>query len=221
MLSRGVLAALAILLAPAGAAAEEAAALAVRIGGDEIRMPVPAGYCEPTGRYANIAQLTDAMDRENITYLALVDCAAVNAGRELSRYLFLRAPKVFASERLTREQLFERMGPMPENAPNLLLDNPAMDQAKGAARRATGRNVELSGEMRPVAKDEAGYYMAGGLQQDDAGRSRRTSVGIGATAVRGHVVTVNSYVRGSDLAAVREALKVARETTQGLVAANP
>ena len=195
--------------------------LSVKIGGDEVRMPVPEGYCEPQGRYANIAQLTDAMDSQSITYLALVDCAAQAGGGDLQRYLFLRAPKAMMAERLTRPELLDRMGPVPDSSLNLALDNPGVERARQDAERAQGRKLEVSADIRPVAKDAHGFYVAGLMKTGSGGQTRETAIAIGATTAQRHVVAINSYVRGSDLAAVREALRVAREATRELAEANP
>ncbi|MBL8552638.1 MAG: hypothetical protein JNL41_00060 [Phenylobacterium sp.] len=211
----------AALLAWPQAASAADGITAIRVGGDEIRAPVPAGYCPPEGRYANIAQITDAMDSQSITYLALVDCDALAEGRNLRRYLFLRAPKVMADQRLTRAELIERMGPIPETPLNLALNNPAWEQAKAEAERSAGRKLQVGADMRPVARDANGYYVAGVIKLSAGAEARWTAVAVGATAVKGHVLAVTSYIAGSDADALRETLDVAKASAKALAEANP
>ncbi|MBX3483991.1 hypothetical protein [Phenylobacterium sp.] len=194
---------------------------AVRVGGDEIRVPVPDGYCPPEGRYANIAQVTDAMDSQSITYLALIDCEALAAGANLRRYLFLRAPKAMADQKLTRAELIERMGPIPETPLNLALGNPAWEQARAEAERAAGRKLKVGADMRPVARDANGYYVAGVIRLSAGAEARPTAVAVGATVVKGHVLAVTSYIAGSDVEALRETLDVAKASAKAIAEANP
>jgi hypothetical protein len=168
----------------------------VRLGGDEVWLAVPSGYCEPMGRYANLAALTDASDSQSVTYLALVDCADQAAGRAISRSLLLRAPKSAMSERVTRAEFLDRLG--------TLAPTPAAERPR-------------DGALRLVAGDENGRYLGGLIRQ---GR-RTTALAVAVTAVKGHVVSLSSYVTGEPEQALEAALGIAQAQARALVEANP
>jgi hypothetical protein len=60
-----------LLSGAARATDEPPTTLHFRLSGDEITVPVPAKYCEPTGVYADRVQLAAAADSQNVTLLSL------------------------------------------------------------------------------------------------------------------------------------------------------
>ena len=48
--------------------------------GDDIRTPIPDGLCEVRDRYVALAQMLAAGDEQNLTFMTLYDCAAMDRG---------------------------------------------------------------------------------------------------------------------------------------------
>jgi len=92
----------AALLNTAHAVAQTARTAQFRIGGVAFSVPLPEGYCEPTGRNVDVAQFTAALDDKNVTVLSLFPC---NSDGDSSDYYLIKAPKSALFVTLTREQV--------------------------------------------------------------------------------------------------------------------
>jgi len=55
--------------APLAVQAAEPKIKVVRVIGDDIRVPIPDGFCEPEGPFQDNARLAEASDTQNVTFL--------------------------------------------------------------------------------------------------------------------------------------------------------
>jgi len=225
-LACAVLAAAPAQAAPAKAAPPKAmqvgpTTLSFRMLGDEITVPTPAGYCEPTGPYADAAQVAAAGDSQNVTLLSLYNCAEMAAGAPSQHWAFIKAPKSLMSTRATLAQLLEGMGAVPESDLKAALEDPNINEGvQKELSKVTGADVKVASSIVPVDRDANGYYLAGTVQMSAGESNIAAAVAVGFTAVKGHLITYNLYGPGQSPAAVRAVLDVARVETKRIVDAN-
>lgn len=205
----------------ARAAAQPSTILHFRLAGDEIAVPVPAGYCEPTGVYADRAQLAAAADSQNVTLLSLFNCAEMEAGGAAQHFAYIKIPKTVLNARVGLAELLSQLGQVPDSE---MAD--AVSDAKTSSGVANdisaigGRDVAVHSAINPVARDDIAYYLAGTLQIKMEGEDIALAVSISMTSVKNHMLTYNFYVPGHDLAAIRMALEQTKTETRRLLAAN-
>ena len=212
--------------APSKVTAPKAAAmglqtLSFRMLGDEITVPTPAGFCEPTGAYADTAQIAAAGDSQNVTLLSLYNCSEMAAEQPSQHWAFIKAPKSLMSTRATLAELLEGMGAIPESDMKVALENPEInEQVQKDVGQVIGRDVKVVTRIVPVDRDANGYYMAGTVLMSAGETKIAAAVAIGFTSVRGHLITYNLYGPGQSPAAIRAVLDEARATTKRIVDAN-
>src|SRR3954468_23012087 len=130
-----------------------------RIAGAGFEMPLPAGYCLPTGKAVDGAQITAAGDRDNVTDLTLVSCT----GEPFSSYILIKTPTTVLTLDINREQALKGLGEAfdaPDFKQKLASGELLRDSGKGVSD-ALGQRVDLVGEVKPLGKDEACAYVGG------------------------------------------------------------
>jgi hypothetical protein len=207
--------------APLAAQAAGSQVKVIRVMGDDIRVPVPEGYCEPQGSYRDNAQRAEASDSQNVTFLTFFRCDEMAAGGDLQHLIYIKAPKPALSARATLKELLDGMGSIPaSDLASALDDDKIRPGVEKDASQVFGTNVQIKSEIKPAAKDAFGWYMAGTVDYSVAGKNLGLAVAIGMTAVKGHVLSYNTYGPGKDVAAVRATLAQAKAETKVFVEAN-
>jgi len=206
--------------APLAAQAAEPKIKVVRVIGDDIRVPIPDGFCEPEGPFQDNARLAEASDTQNVTFLALFSCADMAKG-DVQHMIYIKGPKELLTTRASLKELLDAMGAVPESEMNkVLADDSISPGVEKDASKAFGQKVEMKTEIQPAAKDAYAYYLAGSVEADVGERHIVTAVGVAMTSVKGHVLSYNAYMPGKDVAAIRAALEQAKAETRKLLAAN-
>jgi hypothetical protein len=189
-------AAMAAAAAPAASArsSESSKSARFRINGVDLEMPVPAGYCAPTGRLVDVAQLTASMDKDNVTHLTFYTCPTVSE----TDYILVKTPNQALLVDMDREQVANAVGAAMETpAIRDQLDYDAMrKRAAEGASEALHTKVEDSGEIRPLGHDSACGYVGGTMEVSAQAIRYRISLGACISAVGRRVVTV--FVYGPD-----------------------
>ena len=205
--------------APATATASSAT-VTVRVVGDDIDLPLPAGYCEPTGRYIDLAQIIAAVDKESITLATFYDCAAMAAEEVPKRYIIVKALRAALMQRITREELLKQLGDIPKSEMTAAIQAATTSEALSKNASEVLGDVDLGAKMEPADADENGYYMAGvGRFKKDA-TSYTLAMAVGITSVKGHVLSLSAYQPGETMKTIAETLRQARFETSRMVKAN-
>jgi hypothetical protein len=216
----GACAALSFALLGSGAQAAEAFKT-IRVVGDDIRVPIPEGYCEPRSQYADAAQMASALDNQNVTFLSLISCKEMDAGGPMSHFIYIKAPKNALNARVGLAELLKGMGEVPPSELSKALEGDRIDaQIEKDAGSMLGRRLEVKTEIKPAASDAFAYYLAGTVAMDAGDGRSASGVAVALTAVKGHVISYNTYAPPGDLASVREALAQAKQEVRRLVEAN-
>jgi hypothetical protein len=164
------------------------------VGTVNLEIPIPAGYCLPTGDIAAVAQVVAASDDVNVTDLTLVRCG-VGSQAALEDYMIIKTPKRALVDTVTREQLLVAVGAE--------FDRPEFKDfiAKGVGAQAEnqwknmGVEIHFSGTPQPLGRDNVCAYLGGQLSPSDKdGKIYPTLMGGCLTSVGGKVVSVFRYV---------------------------
>jgi hypothetical protein len=192
-----------------------------RLAGDEIAVPMPAGFCEQAGKFADQAQLMAAADNQNVTLLSLASCAEMAAGGPLSHYAYVKIPKRALTARVTLPELLAQMGAVPESEMKSAVANdkisPNVEQGLHAV---TGRDVKVRSSIVPVDRDASGYYLAGVIDVSLGDKSGTIAAVVAITAAKGHILTYNLYGPRIDAPGVHALLVDAKAETTRILAAN-
>jgi hypothetical protein len=182
------------LALPAVAQAQEQTG-SFRLGGVAFEVPLPKGYCPPQGKAIDVAQMVAAADVDNITDLSLFPCG--NDGSAANYYL-VKTPKGMLATSMTRPQVLAAVGAefdKPEFN-EMLASGAINDKTSKAYTDMTRQVTTLTGQVKPLGRDETCAYLGGVLnfKTDKIAYSRAISGCI--TAVADRVVFVFRYSEG-------------------------
>lgn len=200
----------AALVALTPAAAVRAAPASFRSGGVEFQMPIPAGYCLPKGSQIDIVQLLAAGDDRNVTHLTLLPCVEKKG---IDRdYIVLKTPKEALLVPLDRAKFLEELGAVFESQEfrSELASGNILQESGKAAGAVVGTPIDLTGDIRPLGKDERCGYMGGTLKVASAVANYTLAVGMCMTVVAGRLLTINWYGPDTGSRGVAELLQKSR-----------
>jgi hypothetical protein len=212
MLKRSM-AVLVLVGSPAAAAAETAQ---FSIGGVAITSPVPAGYCLPQGPQVQAVNTVAAGDARNVTHLALLACAP--PGGQVASYILLKTPNEAVNATLDLNRFLADAGAAFESpAFKEMLDSGKLhDESEQSMGKAMGARIDLSGDVRPLGKDERCAYLGGTMHVKSGTSDYKVSIGMCMTVVAGRLLTINWYGPDKGSAGVRELLVKARGLAAGI-----
>ena len=204
----------ALLLVGTTAAGAAGPTASFRFGGVAFEAPIPDGYCLPQGRDIDAAQLIAAADRENVTHLTLYRCGPNEGVR--NDYILLKTPRQALFANLEREQLLSAMAQVFESQEFESTVAAMPDRVEGDLSTVVGREIDLTGRIQPLGRDDTCAYLGGTMQVNSALLSYPISVGICMTVVSGRLVSVNYYGSDRGEAGVRDLLERAKLFAQGM-----
>lgn len=133
------------------------------IGPDSLTMPVPDGYCVPSGKLIGLAQATAAADTTNVTLATFLAC-----GREgvnpFQDYVLLKVPVTALMVKIDKASALDQLeaamtGP---NAPKF---DAAMEQrVEGSIGKVIGRKTNVQTNYGYMGRDGDCLYMGGRIQ---------------------------------------------------------
>jgi hypothetical protein len=195
--------ALAVLLcvAPFGCSKAEAASnqekpvATFRFSGTSFSLPIPDGYCLPTGRDVDVAQLLAAGDNENVTHLMLNWCEPRSREAIDDDYILIKTPKHALLAFVDRKSFMEAVGvefDKPDFAAALARED-FTDGAEKSLEETLGSKIDIGGALRPLGKDDVCAYLGGTLEIATPKLAYKISVAGCITSVANRVVTLYWY----------------------------
>ncbi|MDH7972610.1 hypothetical protein QH494_10490 [Sphingomonas sp. AR_OL41] len=177
------------------------------VGGVALTMPLPPGYCIPTGRDAAVAQLVAAGDKGAVTHATLKQCdGSIGAG--VNDYTLIKTPTSMLMPVVDRPTLIKELGAEFDN-PVAVADMNTGD-AGADLSQVLGTKVEIKGLIKPLGHDDVCAYMGGQVNVTGAGISYLQPTGVCITSVGGKVVTIARYGKDLAPAAIATLLRAAR-----------
>ena len=188
------------------------------LGGESLRMPIPAGFCEPAGVYIPFAEKMRAAAPD--ARLLLFDCAETAAMGPLSHMLIVQTLRMPGITGLSREALVGKMAAMPASAWGQISE----DAGDSAADRLKGLGVVKDADMKmgvsPVGVEGGVFYLTSVMRMSGNGRSAIRVAAMGMTVVRGQPLMLTVTRDGSGPDDVAAALAEDNAAIAGLMAAN-
>ncbi|HYD13588.1 MAG TPA: hypothetical protein VEC11_12145 [Allosphingosinicella sp.] len=202
-----------LMLALAAAASAQKAAAQATVSftsaGIRFDVPLPSGYCLPRGPFVEFAQQIATADVQNVTHLTLYRCDQQSGDRVVD-YILIKTPRPALGTRITREQLMADLGREFAAIPagGSLLSDESVDAIEGRIASALGRQLEMTGSVRPLGRDSVCAYLGGIFALTMAGGTHNVSAGACVTSVAERIITVNWY--GADRGSAGVAALLAR-----------
>lgn len=133
----------------------------IDVGGRKLEVPIPQGYCLPSGEAAGNAKAQAALDDRNATLLFLVDCRREKA---LENFLVIKTPLSMLTSDVSKDELLQGLGGEGFNDPDFRRRLDAGEFEKHASERASdiaGRSVTFEVTIKPRGLDQTCAYLGG------------------------------------------------------------
>lgn len=185
--------AIALLLAGSPAIAAESPRASFSINNIRFSLEIPPGYCEPEGAEIEAARVLAAGDQLNVTHLTLIPC---ESGASASAdYILIKTPAVVLGATVQRGEFLQMLGDAFANTElmaNLTSDRVFAESGRGVSE-AFGTEVDLSGSIRPLGRDDMCGYIGGAVRVSSAAGDYNVSFGACLTAISGRIMSVYWY----------------------------
>jgi hypothetical protein len=204
-----------------GAAAQAAEPRSVVVDGQAVRLPVPEGFCLPTGPYEVGARQMAAFDEDNVTLLTLNSCSQMAAkARRMTHYVHVKFPVSARGLTVTMADVHREFPDAPDVFARWF--DAIMDEGdlNGDFTQLLGKEAVFSQGLRPVGEDQTGFYLAGTLTLEAGDERVVMSAASGVTSIRGKVIAFNVYGPGSTPADIAARLREAKGLVRAALAAN-
>ena len=203
----------------AASSAIAASPLTFSVGDVAMKGSIPDGYCLPTGRAKQAADLLAKGDVENQTPAMLVRCEHSEDAKDLKYdYYLIKAPRADFPA-MTRADFIAMM--VKELALPIYKDGGAsLGKAEEGLSDAMGTKVDLSGEIKPRGNDNVCIYLGGEIKVASAVATYPIAVGGCGTIVGGKMLFVYSYDDPAKANSVAVQLRRARALADTLAAAD-
>lgn len=173
------------------AAAQSAATADFETGGVRFTLPLPQGFCLPSGGGVAAAEQLAAGDERNLTLLTLYPCGYQGDGAH--DYYLIKIPKRAIGVTVDREQLLSAI---------------AAENAKPASA--------ADPRMAPAGRDEMCVYLTGRFQLEVRGKPRSRVMGSCLTVAGGRVVAIYRYGDGATADEAKALLPMARAVADSI-----
>ena len=184
-----------LLAAGLGTALAAEKLLKLQIGTVRLVMPVPQGFCEPTGSMAALAKTNASADPDNATVATLTACNRTPAIEPWQNYVLIKAPNGLINTAVPKETGLDQMDTI-FSGPNSPKFDDAMTKKTGDnTERVFGTRVEITGQFGYAGRDKDCVYLAGPMQGKAAGIDKVVTGQIATciTVVGTRMFAVNLY----------------------------
>jgi hypothetical protein len=220
----GRIAVLAVFLscAAAGAAgADPANAIAAfSLPGGNFNVPLPDGYCIPTGEYEASAKITAAADADNLTDISFTSCSEMAANQPATTWGMIKTPlSTLKSAAGSRSELIDYFKTQvhPEDMKRWT------DEAssEGQAQKVAGADTKIEASLKLLDTDAYGAYSGGTLSAAPAGgKGVVLGCAFGVTIANNRVFTLYLFAPYEGAKDVVNLLAKVKTATRAFVAAN-
>lgn len=179
----------ALALVPGMAAAQGAAQHRFSVGGKAFSVPVPQGYCLPSGATVALAERSAALDSMNLTHADLERCGTFGED-----YVHIKSPREAMPVDMPRADFLALIARELQTANGQQLVDDALDDAAREVAEGTGNTVKLTNTVpRYIGQDDMCVYMA--LRGDVVGVNGTIKISglICMTVIEGQFMNVNAY----------------------------
>lgn len=199
-------AALGLLAAPGGAAAKDEAQHRFTVGGKAFTVPVPQGYCLPTGGAIALAEKVASLDSMNLTHANLDRCGTFGED-----YVHIKSPRTSQPVPMPRADFLALIARELQTASGQKLVGDAIEEAGRNVAKGTNNEVQFDNAVpRFIGQDDMCAYMV--LVSDVVGAQGAIKIRgvICMTVVGAEFMNVNAYAiegRGTTEAQLKDRVR--------------
>ena len=179
----------ALALVPGVAAAQGTVQHRFTVGGEAFTVPVPQGYCLPSGASVALAERSAALDSMNMTHADLERCGTFGED-----YVHIKSPREALPIDIPRADFLALIAQELQTANGQQLVDDALDEAAREVADGTGNAVKLANTVpRFIGQDDMCVYMA--LRGDVVGESGSVKISgvICMTVIERQFMNINAY----------------------------
>lgn len=193
----------------------------VKVDGVDIRIPLPEGMCEtPPGPYADAAAQTAAADKFNDTILTVFSCDLLAGKTSEITYAIMKRPASTRGQTIARPAVIAEYRKDPAAFKKALNAGANSAEAKEMLDELVPPDTKISTGLTPAGADDDGIYVSGVANVQGAGMPSTVAIGMSITAVKGKMLSWNTYATGDTAGVVGNQLRIAKAATKALVKAN-
>ncbi|MBN8809572.1 MAG: hypothetical protein J0I47_15235 [Sphingomonas sp.] len=181
------IAATAIIATAAAADAPSSQTASFNVGGVAYTMPLPAGYCLPTGQLIAIAQTVAAADSANVTNLTLYRCDATPA--KIGDYALVKTPANLISMTVDHATFAAQIAPEFDKPMPVSSDEISANVADNYDK-VIGKRPTIGIKLATRGHDAVCGYMTGGGTVGNGTITKDIAMGACTTAIGGRVIQV-------------------------------
>lgn len=168
---------------------------ALQVGTVALEMIPPTGFCAPATPEAKAgAQLTAAMDQDNMTLSTLIPCGATKM--DGPDYFLVKAPNAALAATYERETFMAEL----EKAmalPTFADPSTTNSRVEQNIEKVIGQRPDLTGGVKPLGRDKVCVYMGGVMSLTSGDISYSRAITACMTIVGGKIITIYRYSEGA------------------------
>jgi hypothetical protein len=190
-----------------------------RIGGVNLTMPMPEGYCKPKGRDIDVAQLMAAADTQNVTHFSAIKCDDDGA---MLDYILFKTPSAALLANMERAEFLKEISAAfasPE-VQAALKSNKISSEVSRDFERVLNVKVSIDAAIEPRGNDDECGYVGGYGSFTDVPKPYRIALGMCMTTVVNKVISVNVYGKPKDANDVANLMSRARQIALSIKASD-
>ena len=185
----------ALLAAGLGTALAGEKLLKLQIGTVRLVLPVPQGFCEPTGSMAALAKANASADPDNATVATLTACNRTPAIEPWQNYVLIKAPNGLINTAVPKETGLDQLDKIFSGPDSPKFDDAMAKEIADDTERTRGARIEITGQFGYAGRDKDCVYLAGPIQGKAAGVEKVATGQIATciTVVGNRMFAVNLY----------------------------
>lgn len=174
------------------------------IGATVLKLPQPAGFCEPTTDQAPLAEANANADIQNTTLATLLGCDRKPEIRAWSNYVLIKTPKALVNRVFDKAAALEELAGVFSGPDSPKFDDKVTESIANETERALGLRIKITGTFGYAGRDADCVYLAGPMQAQVEGKTVKGLIATCITVAGGKLLAVNLYQIAAepDLAAI-------------------
>ena len=185
----------ALLAAGLGTALAGEKLLKLQIGTVRLILPLPQGFCKPTGAMLESAQANAAFDERNFTLATLIACDRTPLIAPWGNYVLVKVPKSAIGSTFPKGEFLDALDKSARGPDDIISNEKMSADVANDSERVWGQRIEMHSKFEYAGRDRDCVYLAGPFQRNIAGSDNVTSgqAATCMTVVGGRFFAVNVY----------------------------
>jgi hypothetical protein len=180
--------------------------------------PLPSGYCLPTGRKLETANVMASGDPTRTTLLTIFPCGETEASN--GDYIIVKTPVSNARSEFDRGETLDELEAKYSKLQSVQSSENERTQAEALTSKMNGGKTSVQGDIRWAGRDEVCNYLAGSITYRIGNREGPVAAAVCMTVVRRKALILYTYGDNTNAGSIARLLPRLRGFAEGLIAAN-